>query len=86
MKTNKIQGKSVIEYETELSKYNRKTLQIDKFKTYINEKNRINNILFGLYAKHLFRNLKFGKHINSKRNEQNLQFRNIKEILLFQPK
>ena len=76
MKTNKIQGegtnKSVIEYETELSNYNRKTLQIDNFKTYINEKNRINNILFGFYAKHLFRKLKFGRHINIKRNEQQM--------------
>jgi hypothetical protein len=76
MKTNKIQGegtnKSVIEYETELSLYNRKTLQIDKFKTYVNEKNRINNILFGFYAKHLFRKLKFGRHINIKRNEQQM--------------
>jgi hypothetical protein len=76
IKTNKIQGegtnKSVIEYETELSLYNRKTLQIDKFNTYINEKNRINNILFGFYAKHLFRKLKFGKHINIKRNEQQM--------------
>jgi hypothetical protein len=72
MKTNKIKGKSVIEYETELSNYNRKTLQIDKFKTYINEKNRINNMLFGFYAKHLFRKLKFGRYINIKRNEQKM--------------
>ena len=76
MKTNKIQGegtnKSVIEYETELSNYTRKTLQINKFKVYINEKNRINNILFGFYAKHLFRKLKFGKHVNNKRNEQQM--------------
>ena len=72
MKTNKIQGKSVIEYETELSNYNRKTLQIHNFKTYINEKNRINCILFGFYAKNLFRKLKFGKHINIKRNEQKM--------------
>jgi hypothetical protein len=76
MKTNKIEGegtnKSVIDYETELSLYNRKTLQIDKFKTYINVKNRINNILFGFYAKHLFRKLKFGRHINIKRNEQQM--------------
>ena len=76
MKTNKIQGegtnKSVIDYETELSNYNRKTLQIEKFKTYINEKNRINNVLFGFYTKHLFRKLKFGRHINSKRNEQQM--------------
>jgi len=79
MKTNKIQGKSVIEYETELSTYNRKTLQIDKFKTYINEKNRINNMLFGFYAKHLFRKLKFGRHINIKHNEQKMinDFRNM---------
>lgn len=72
MKTNKIQGKSVIDYETELSLYNRKTLCIDKFKTYINEKNRINHILFDFYAKHLFRKLKFGRHINIKRNEQKM--------------
>ena len=72
MKTNKIQGKSVVEYETELSLYNRKTLCIDKFKAYINEKNRINHILFDFYAKYLFRKLKFGRHINIKRNEQKM--------------
>ena len=72
MKTNKIQGKSVIDYETELSLYNRKTLCMDKFKAYINEKNRINHILFDFYSKHLFRKLKFGRHINIKRNEQKM--------------
>jgi hypothetical protein len=72
MKTNKIQGKSVIDYETELSLYNRKTLCIDNFKTYINEKNKVNNMLFGFYAKQLFRKLKFGRHINIKRNEQKM--------------
>jgi len=70
MKTQKIQGKTVTEYETDLSHFNRKTLDIVNFKKYINEKNRTNNILFGFYAKHLFRKLKFGKHINIKRNEQ----------------
>ena len=79
MKTNKINGKSVIEYETDLSNYNRKTLQIGKFKTYINEKNRINHILFGFYTKHLFRKLKFGKHINIKRNEQQM-IRNFRKM------
>ena len=72
MKTNKIQGKSVIDYETELSLYNRKTLCIDKFKAYINEKNRINYLLFDFYSKYLFRKLKFGRHINIKRNEQKM--------------
>ena len=36
------------------------------------EKNRINHILFDFYAKHLFRKLKFGRHINIKRNEQKM--------------
>ena len=69
MKTNKIQGKTIIEYETELSNFNRKTLDITKFKEYIQSKNRINHILFGFYAKQLFRKLKFGRYINTKRSE-----------------
>jgi hypothetical protein len=77
--TQKIQGKSVIEYETDLSHFNRKTLHIDKFKTYINEKNKVNNILFGFYTKQLFRKLKFGRYINIKRNEQKM-LRNFKEM------
>jgi len=76
MKTNKInhQGtsKSIIQYETELSHYNKKTLDIIKFKEYIQEKNRINHILFGFYKKELFRKLKFGRYINTKRNEQKM--------------
>jgi hypothetical protein len=79
MKTNKIQGKSVIDYETDLSNYNRKTLQLDKFNEYIGEKNRINNILFEFYAKILFRKLKFGRYINVKRNEQKM-ISNFKEM------
>ena len=72
MKTHKIQGKSIIEYETELSKFNRKTLDVTKFKQYINEKNRVNHLLFGFYRKELFRKLKFGRYINAKRNEQKM--------------
>ena len=69
MKTNKIEGRTIIEYETELSNFNRKTLHIDRFKEYIQAKNRINHILFGFYAKQLFRKLKFGRYINTKRSE-----------------
>jgi hypothetical protein len=79
MKSNKINNKSIIEYETELSHFNKKTLVITKFKEYIKEKNRINHILFGFYKRELFRKLKFGRYINIKRNEQNMinQFRKI---------
>ena len=72
MKTNKIEGKTIIEYETELSHFNRKSLQITKYKEYLREKNRINHILFQFYRKELFRKLKFGKYINIKRNEQKM--------------
>jgi hypothetical protein len=72
MKNNKIQDKTIIDYETELSHYNKKTLDITKFKEYLQEKNRINHFLFGFYKKELFRKLKFGKYINIKRNEQKM--------------
>ena len=72
MKTNKINNKSIIEYETELSQYNKKTLNIENFKIYIKEKNRINHILFGFYRKELFRKLKLGRYINTKRKEQKM--------------
>jgi hypothetical protein len=79
MKTNKIEGKTIIEYETELSHFNRKSLQITKYKEYIREKNRINHILFCFYRKELFRKLKFGKYINIKRNEQQM-ISNFKKV------
>ena len=72
MKSNKINEKTIIEYETELSSYNRKTLNFDKFKEYLQAKNRINHILFGFYQRELFRKLKFGRYINAKRNEQKM--------------
>jgi hypothetical protein len=72
MKTNKIQGRTIIEYKTELSHFNKKTLDIERFKEYLREKNRINHILFGFYRKELFRKLKFGRYINIKRNEQKM--------------
>jgi hypothetical protein len=79
MKTNKIEEKTIIEYETELSHYNRKSLQIATYKEYLQEKNRINHILFQFYRKELFRKLKFGKYINIKRNEQKM-ISNFKKI------
>jgi hypothetical protein len=79
MKHNKIQEKTIVEYETELSHYNKKTLNITKFKEYLQVKNRINHILFGFYRKELFRKLKFSSYINTKRNEQKM-INKFKEI------
>jgi len=67
-KKEKIDGKTIIEYETKLSKLNRKTLIIKDFKEYIKKKSKINNKLY-----------KLNGYINRKKNKQKLinNFRKI---------
>ena len=78
-KKEKIDGKTVIEYETELSKLNRKTLIIKDFKEYIKKKSEINNKLYKFYEKYIFRKFKLNGYMNRKKNEQKLvnNFRRI---------
>ena len=71
-KKEQIDGKTIIEYETELSQYNKKSLDINKYKEYIKKKNEINNILFPFYEKYIFRKLKLNGYINRVRNEQKM--------------
>jgi transposase len=78
-KKEKIGGKTIIEYETELSKLNRKTLIIKDFKEYIKKKSEINNKLYKFYEKYIFRKLKLNGYINRKKNEQKL-ITNFKKI------
>ncbi len=78
-KKEKIEGKTVIEYETELSKLNRKTLIIKDFKEYIKNKSEINNKLYKFYEKYIFRKLKLNGYMNRKKNEQKLM-NNFKKI------
>ena len=78
-KKEKIDGKAIIEYETELSKLNRKTLIIKDFKEYIKKKSDINNKLYKFYEKYIFRKLKLNGYINRKKNEQKL-INNFKKI------
>ena len=78
-KKEKIDGKTVIEYETELSKLNRKTLTIKDFKDYIQKKSEINNKLYKFYEKYIFRKLKLNGHINRKKHEQKM-INNFKKI------
>ena len=68
-KKEKVEGKTIIEYETELSKLNRKTLIIKDFKEYIKKKSEINNKLYKFYEKYLFRKLKLNGYINKKKHE-----------------
>ena len=78
-KKEKVDGKTIIEYETELSKLNRKTLMIKDFKEYIKKKSEINNKLYKFYEKYIFRKLKLNGYINRKKNEQKL-INNFKKI------
>jgi len=71
-KKEKIDGKTIIEYETELSKLNRKTLIIKDFKEYIKKKSEINNKLYKFYEKYIFRKLKLNGYINKKKHEQKM--------------
>ena len=78
-KKEKIDGKTIIEYETELSKLNRKTLIVKDFKEYIKKKSEINNKLYKFYEKYIFRKLKLNGYINRKKHEQKM-INNFKKI------
>ena len=79
MKHHKVDGKNIYEYETELSHYNRKTLDVTKFKEYLTVKNRMNYFIASFYQNTLFRKLKFNSYINTKKSEQKMicNFRKI---------
>jgi hypothetical protein len=78
-KKEKVDDKTIIEYETELSKLNRKTLIIKDFKEYIKKKSEINNKLYKFYEKYIFRKLKLNGYINKKKHEQKM-INNFKKI------
>jgi hypothetical protein len=75
----KEENKEVITYETELSKFNRKTLDINQYKKYIKKKNEINGKLFDFYKNYIFRKLKLNGYFYRLKSEQNL-INNFKKI------
>lgn len=75
----KINDKTIIEYETELSQFNRKTLDINKFKTYCKKKNEINKKVLDFYSKKIFRKLKLNGYMNRKKSEQRM-IKNFEKI------
>jgi hypothetical protein len=88
LKQEKINGKTIIDWETELSKLNRKSLNIQKFKEYIQNKSEINGMLFTFYEKYIFRKLRLQSYRNVKKSEQKMmnQFKKIfgdeKEVVI----
>ena len=68
----KIDGKKVQELEDELSKLNRKSLNFEKFKEYVRQKNLLNVYLKKFYSREIFRKFKLDTFINIQRDEQNM--------------
>jgi len=62
----------ICEIENTLTSYNSKTCDLQKFKKYIEEKNKVNNKLFKLYENEKFRQYKWYAYINKKRTEDNM--------------
>jgi hypothetical protein len=55
-----VDGKRVVEWEAELSAFNRKTTDFAKFKAYIQKKNELNARLAPFYNAYIFRKLRLG--------------------------
>eukprot|EP00835_Amoeboradix_gromovi_P005779 NODE_583_length_6431_cov_0.491788.p2 type:complete len:247 gc:universal NODE_583_length_6431_cov_0.491788:3943-3203(-) len=55
-----IDGRRVVEWEADMSAYNKKTLNFKAFKVYLKHKNALNIRLAPFYNKYLFRKLKLG--------------------------
>ena len=70
--SNLIEGKSVPQWEAELSLLNRKVLTTEACKTYFEAKNLINSKLFGHYEQKVFRKLKFHAFVNRRRSEDRM--------------
>lgn len=79
LKNNKVEGKSIQEWESTLSDFSKKTLDIEKFKEYIKKKNELNNKISDFYRKTIFRKLKLNTYLNTLKSEQKMMNR-FKEI------
>jgi hypothetical protein len=62
--------------ENELTKYNSKTCDLNKFKEFIKNKNKINSMLFDKYNREIFRKYKWYGYLNRKHTETKM----IREI------
>lgn len=71
-KKKKINNKTVKEIETELSQYNSKTCDFNKFIEYCKKKNEVNRKLFEHYSEKLFRKLKFNRYTNTQKSESKM--------------
>ena len=65
----KINNQTIKQIETILSVLNSKTVNYEEFKKYIQEKNKINKVLYKHYQQEFFRKFKLNKFINMQKSE-----------------
>ena len=63
---------NITQIENELSNYNSKSCNLEKFKEFIKKKNELNILLLESYKKDIFRKYKWYSYINKKHAETNL--------------
>ena len=68
-KREMVDGKRVVEWEAELSVYNKKTTDFERFKAYVAKKNEMNVRLAPFYDEHMFRRMKMLSYIGRQRTE-----------------
>ena len=69
----------IIQKENTLSDYDSKTVYYEKFKDFIREKHKVNNLVYDFYNNKLFRKLKFRTHIYLRKSEDKF-LNNIEKI------
>ena len=67
-----INGKTVIEHETQLGKTGSKTCDLEKFQEYIMNKTDVNDQLFEYYRLSKTRKFKLNRYFNTERSESNM--------------
>lgn len=65
----KINNQTIKQIESILSILNSKTINLEEFKKYVLEKNKINKILYEHYQQEFFRKFKLNKYINMQKSE-----------------
>ena len=65
----KINNQTIKQIESTLNVLNSKTINLDEFKKYIKEKNKINNILYEHYQQEYLRKFKLNRFINMQKSE-----------------
>ncbi|CAM6028970.1 unnamed protein product [Sphagnum balticum] len=73
-----IDGKCIVEWEVELSAYNKKTTDFAAFETYVTKKNEMNVRLVPFYQDYTFRRMKMLSFIGRQRTEAKM-IREFKE-------